>query len=30
MTPEELASEPLGAISLDRGTKLPAGRDAQP
>lgn len=30
MTPEDLASEPFRAISLDRGTKLPAGRDAQP
>jgi hypothetical protein len=30
MTPEDLPSESLGAISLDRGTKLPAGRDAQP
>jgi hypothetical protein len=30
MTPENLPGEPLRAISLDRGTELPAGRDAQP
>jgi hypothetical protein len=30
MTPEDLASEPLRAISLDRGTELTAGRDSQP
>jgi hypothetical protein len=30
MTPEHLPSEPLGAISLDCGTELPAHRDAQP
>jgi hypothetical protein len=30
MTPEDLTSEPLGAISLDRDTELPARGDAQP
>lgn len=30
MTPEHLASEPLGSITLDRATELPAGRNAQP
>jgi hypothetical protein len=30
MTPENLSSEALGAISLDRGTKLPARGDTQP
>jgi len=30
MTPEDLPSESLGAISLDRGTELPARRDAHP
>jgi hypothetical protein len=30
MTPEDLSSEALGAIPLDRSSKLSAGRDAQP
>jgi hypothetical protein len=30
MTPEDLPSEPLGAIPLDRDTELPAGRNTQP
>jgi hypothetical protein len=30
MTPEDLPREPLGAISLDRDTQLPAGGDTQP
>jgi hypothetical protein len=30
MTPENLASEPLGAIPLDRRAKLAAGCDPQP
>jgi len=30
MTPEDLPSEPLGAIPLDRSTKLAAGGDPQP
>ena len=30
MTPEDLTSEPLGTISLDRDTELPARGDAQP
>jgi hypothetical protein len=30
MTPEDLPSEPLGAIPLDRSTKLAASRDPQP
>ena len=30
MTPEDLPSEPLGAIPLDRRTKLAAGCDPQP
>jgi len=30
MTPEDLPREPLGAIPLDRRTKLAAGCDPQP
>jgi hypothetical protein len=30
MTPEDLSSEPLGAISLNRDTELPAGGNTQP
>ena len=30
MSPEDLPSEPLGAIPLDRSTKLAAGGDPQP
>ena len=30
MTPEDLPSEPLGAIPLDRDTEFPAGRNTQP
>jgi hypothetical protein len=30
MTPEDLPSEPLGAIPLDRSTELAAGCDPQP